>query len=131
MYKLNRKTRYQIIKEIVKKTDPETLNKLVNDLWGEDSIDNTEKRREEILEYLEEMNDLWNDKNIDMTDRQYLVVKPVDYEKIERETKEAAVRQACFEAELNKSIDEIIEKEETKEEPVTFVRKIKNRFKKN
>ena len=75
MYKINRKTRYEIIKELIKEANPETLNKLVNDLWDNDSIDNTEERREELLEYLEDMNTLWHEKNIDLTDRQYIRIE--------------------------------------------------------
>lgn len=75
MYKLNRNTRYEIIRELIKEIDKETLNKLVNKLWDKDSIDNTEERREELLEYLEDMNTLWHEKNIDFTDRQYLKIE--------------------------------------------------------
>lgn len=75
MYKLNRNTRYEIIKELIKEIDKETLNKLVNKLWDKDSIDNIEERREELLEYLEDMNTLWHEKNIDFTDRQYLKIE--------------------------------------------------------
>ena len=75
MYKINRNTRYEIIKELIKEIDKETLNKLVNKLWDKDSINNIEERREELLEYLEDMNTLWHEKNIDFTDRQYLKIE--------------------------------------------------------
>lgn len=154
MYKLNRNTRYEIIKELIKEANPETLNKLVNDLWDNDSIDNTEERREELLEYLEDMNTLWHEKNIDLTDRQYIRIetkeeceerlkKQFETFKTNKENqslKEKAIYDWCFDEEkglitfnqeskeikVNLDLDKYLEPKKE-----TIYQKIKNRFTKN
>ena len=159
MYKINRKTRYEIIKELIKETNPETLNKLVNSLWDKDSINNTEERKEELLEYLEDMNTLWHEKNIDLTDRQYIKIETKEecaerlkkqYEtfktnKENQSLKEKAIYDWCFEEDeelvvfqekkeemlrINLDLSKYLEsKEEQKKE--TIYQKIKNRFTRN
>lgn len=154
MYKLNRNTRYEIIKELIKEANPETLNKLVNKLWDKDSIDNTEERREELLEYLEDMNTLWHEKNIDLTDRQYIRIETKEeceerlkkqYEtfktnKENQSLKEKAIYDWCFDEEeglitfnqerkeikVNLDLDKYLEPKKE-----TIYQKIKNRFTKN
>ena len=154
MYKINRKTRYEIIKELIKEANPETLNKLVNDLWDNDSIDNTEERREELLEYLEDMNTLWHEKNIDLTDRQYIRIETKEEceerlkkqfetfikNKEKQSLKEKAIYAWCFDEEeglitfnqerkeikVNLDLDKYLEPKKE-----TIYQKIKNRFTKN
>ena len=78
MYSLNRKTRYEIIKDLIINSCNEEINKLVNKYFGEESIDNVEIRKKELLIYLNEMNEFWNQKNIDITDRQYVKIEKVN-----------------------------------------------------
>lgn len=78
MYSLNRKTRYEIIKDLIVNSSNEEINKLVNKYFGEESIDNVEIRKKELLIYLNEMNEFWNQKNIDITDRQYIKIEKVN-----------------------------------------------------
>ena len=76
MWMLNRKQRYEIIKEIISNADPEIIKQMIisSDI-KDDSIDiNVEYRRKELLSYLDEMNKCWNENYIDMTDRQYIKV---------------------------------------------------------
>ncbi len=76
MWKLNRKQRYEIIKEIISNADPEIIKQMIINLdFKDDSIDiNIEYRRKELLSYLDEMNTCWNENYTDMTDRQYIKV---------------------------------------------------------
>ncbi len=78
MYSLNRKTRYEIIKDLIVNSNNEEINKLVNKYFGDESIDNVEIRKKELLIYLNEMNEFWNQKNIDITDRQYVKIEKVN-----------------------------------------------------
>lgn len=78
MYSLNRKTRYEIIKDLIVNSSNEEINKLVNKYFGDESIDNVEIRKKELLIYLNEMNEFWNQKNIDITDRQYVKIEKVN-----------------------------------------------------
>jgi hypothetical protein len=76
MWKLNRKQRYEIIKEIISNADPEIIKQMIiSSDFKDDSIDiNIEYRRKELLSYLDEMNTCWNENYTDMTDRQYIKV---------------------------------------------------------
>lgn len=74
MYKLNRKKKYEIIKEIISDLNPRTINEVVNKVHKDD-INDAEYRRRELLEYLDEMNIVWNEHNVDVTDRQHMEVK--------------------------------------------------------
>lgn len=93
MYKINRKTKYEIIKEIIINTDIEIISKFVNEIWEKDEIENSEERRKELLDYLEEMNNYWHEKNIDMTERQRVIIKkPLPEEELERKMRHATSR---------------------------------------
>ena len=76
--KIIREKIYEIIREIVSDMGRCELKNHIKDLGFEYvSADNIEDRREEILNYLEEMNTAWNEKHVDMTDRQYMkIIKP-------------------------------------------------------
>ena len=75
MWMLNRQTRYEIIRELVSSASPELIGKLVTSFgFDDESIDDIENRRKQLLEYLDEMQICWNDHNIDMTDKQYIKV---------------------------------------------------------
>ena len=70
---LNRKTRYEIIKTLIETANPGLIHSLVLEYGFDDStIDDIEKRRKQLLDYLDEMEICWNDHFIDMIDRQYI-----------------------------------------------------------
>ena len=73
---LNRKTRYEIIREIILKANPETIMELINKSGFKDDSNNQdiEYRRQELLSYLDEMHKCWNENYTDMTDRQYIKI---------------------------------------------------------
>ena len=73
MWMLNRKTRYEIIKEIISNASDEYLRGIINSLGFECSDINY--RRGELLKYLDEMNTCWNENYTDMIDRQYIKIK--------------------------------------------------------
>ena len=86
MYSLNRKTRYEIIRELIKKANPDIIKELViNSGFYElvtqfgfsidSNTDDVEYRKLELLNYLEEMEKCWTDNYKDMTDRQYIKIK--------------------------------------------------------
>ena len=77
MWKMNRKNRYEVIKEIISKASPKLIDELVSktDFRGYNPSDDPEYRRRELLAYLEELNNYWNENNIDMTDRQYIKIE--------------------------------------------------------
>ncbi len=77
MYSLNRKTRYEIIKDLIFNSSNEEINKLVNKYFGDESINNVEIRKKELLIYLNEMHLFWNEKNIDVIDRQNIKIKKI------------------------------------------------------
>jgi len=76
MYMLNRKTRYEIIREMIINADAETIMRLIEKTGFKDNSNNQdiEYRRQELLSYLDEMHKCWNDNFLDMTDRQYIKV---------------------------------------------------------
>ena len=76
MYKLNRKDRVEIIKELIKRATPETIEELVikSGLKDYEQGTNLEYYREELLGYLDEMHEYWNENHIDAIDKQYLRV---------------------------------------------------------
>ena len=75
MWILNRKTRYEIIKNLIETANPGLIHSLVLTYGFDDStIDDIEKRRKQLLDYLDEMEKCWTDHFIDMTDRQYMKV---------------------------------------------------------
>ena len=73
---LNRKTRYEIIREMIINADAETIMRLIEKTEFKDNSNNQniEYRRQELLSYLDEMHKCWNDNFLDMTDRQYIKV---------------------------------------------------------
>ena len=73
---LNRKTRYEIIREMIINADAETIMRLIEKTGFKDNSNNQdiEYRRQELLSYLDEMHKCWNDHFLDMTDRQYIKV---------------------------------------------------------
>ena len=73
---LNRNNRYEIIRELIKNSSPETINELVinSGFKGYSEDDDIEYRRNELLSYLDEMNEEWNNNHIDLIDRQYITV---------------------------------------------------------
>ena len=73
---LNRKTRYEIIREMIINADAETIMRLIEKTGFKDNSNNQdiEYRRQELLSYLDEMHKCWNDNFLDMTDRQYIKV---------------------------------------------------------
>lgn len=80
MWKLNRQTRYTIIKELINIASPEVLEELIV-TYGFKCFqisDDVEVRRKELLDYLEEMNKCWNENYIDLTDRQYIKIIEID-----------------------------------------------------
>jgi hypothetical protein len=111
---LNRKNRYEIIKELINKASPELINELVSkvDFKGYNPSDDPEYRRMEILGYLEEMNNCWNKHNIDMTDRQYIRIlnDPVEEKSkvcviFKDEVEEQQFSQMCQDINQGKKID--------------------------
>jgi len=76
MWNINRKTRYEIIREMIIKADSDTLRKLIAESGFKDDSNNMdiEYRRQELLSYLDEMNECWHEHYTDMTDRQYLKI---------------------------------------------------------
>ena len=74
MEKINRETKYEIIKKLINRADADTINKYVSELWTSDDLGNVEDRREELLSYLTEVNEFWKEHNIDVTDRQNIEV---------------------------------------------------------
>ena len=66
MYVLNRKQRYELIKNILTNANIEKDPKF-GDI------------KKQLLDYLDEMFICWNEQYIDVTDRQY--IKIIDYEK--------------------------------------------------
>ena len=72
MLKLDRKTKYEIIKRIINNVDSDKLYNYVTDSYGKDDLNNIEERREELVDYLNEVSSFWNEHNIDLTSRQYL-----------------------------------------------------------
>lgn len=62
MWRMNRKNRYEVIKELVNSASPELIDELVSktDFKGYESTDNPEYRRQEMLDYIDEMNSCWN-----------------------------------------------------------------------
>ena len=76
MWKMNRQTRYTIIRELISIANPEIIESLVtgSNLGYNHENDNIEIRREQLLDYLDEMHACWNEHNIDVTDRQYIKV---------------------------------------------------------
>ena len=76
MYMLNRKTIYEIIRELIINADAETIMELINNSGFKDDSNNQniEYRRQELLSYLDEMNKCWNERYLDMTDRQYIKI---------------------------------------------------------
>ena len=77
MIELNRKIRYEIIKEIIKNVDQDTIRKLVSYHCSDidSKMDDVEYRKLELLLYLDEMNECWNERYVDMTDRQFVKIK--------------------------------------------------------
>ena len=76
MWIVNKQTRYEIIRELIKKATPELIDQLVrsSNFIGYQAGDDPEYRRTELLEYLDDMNDLWKDRFTDLTDRQYIQI---------------------------------------------------------
>ena len=74
MYQVNKQTRYEIIRELIKLASPELIDSLVRNssFAGYETGDNPEYRRKELLEYLDDMNDLWKENFTDLTDKQYI-----------------------------------------------------------
>ena len=86
MYSLNRKTRYQIIKELIKRADPDIIKNIIIDSnfyervknYGfsiDINTDDIEYRRLELIHYLDEMENDWEEHYTDMTDRQFIKIK--------------------------------------------------------
>ena len=86
MYSLNRKTRYEIIRELINKADTSTIRELVNNSGFYNRIinngiklnldyDDIEYRRKELIDYLDEMEKTWEDNYTDMTDRQFIKIE--------------------------------------------------------
>ena len=75
---LNRETKYEIIKDIINELGDCELEYYIRNIGFTDvGQHNVNVRREEILNYLEEMNTAWNEHHVDMTDRQYMkIIKP-------------------------------------------------------
>ena len=73
---LNRNNRYEIIRELIKNSSPETINELVinSGFKGYSEDDDIEYRRNELLSYLDEMNEEWKNNHVDLIDRQYVTV---------------------------------------------------------
>lgn len=76
MWVLNRKTRYEIIKNLIVTASPEMIEELIITFGFKyyQANDDIETRKKQLLDYLEEMNTCWNEKYIDMTDRQFIKV---------------------------------------------------------
>ena len=71
---IDRKTKYEIIKEILNRANPLAVYNIIVELWDDDDPYVIEERRTELLDFLKEMNGFWNEHNIDLTDRQNLEV---------------------------------------------------------
>ena len=76
MWKLNRQTRYMIIRELINSADPTTIENLITNYGFEnDSANyNIDVRKNELLDYFDEMHKCWNEHYTDVTDRQYVKV---------------------------------------------------------
>ena len=76
--KIDRETIYKIIRNIITDADDyELINTIKENGFEYASINNIDKKRKEILNYLDEMNTAWNEHHVDMTDRQYMkIIKP-------------------------------------------------------
>ena len=76
MWIVNKQTRYEIIKEIIKKVPKEEIDKLVanSSFEGYDEKDNPEYRRLELLDYLDEMHKHYSEDFYDLTDKQYIQI---------------------------------------------------------
>ncbi len=93
MWMTNRKTRYEIIKELISNASPETIDELVREsaFSGYDKQDDPEYRRKELLSYLDEMHEYWTDNNIDVIDRQYITIVNGPTQVEERESEDTEV----------------------------------------
>ena len=89
MDKMDRETKYEVIKEVINNIDSENIYKYITRLYGEDDPAYIEDRRVELVDYLKETNVFWNEHNVDLTSRQNLqVVESNNYEAmLERQRK--------------------------------------------
>lgn len=76
MWKVNRQTRYEIIRELIKKVPKEELDKLVaiSSFKGYQVTDDPEYRRLELIEYLDEMHEHYSEDFYDLIDKQYIQI---------------------------------------------------------
>ena len=76
MWKVNRQTRYEIIRELIKKVPKEELDKLVaiSRFKGYQVTDDPEYRRLELIEYLDEMHEHYSEDFYDLIDKQYIQI---------------------------------------------------------
>ena len=73
MKTINRKTKYEIIRNIISSANPGLIKDVASSYGIEEtSIREIEERRNDLLNHLDEIQAYWNDNNIDMTDRQYV-----------------------------------------------------------
>ena len=74
MWMLNRQKRYEIIRELIKRANPDVIEKLViaTGIEYDKNDDDIEYRREELLNHLDEMKAYWDKDNIDLIDKQYI-----------------------------------------------------------
>lgn len=87
---LNRNDRYLIIKELIIKSSPETIKQILISIKAYNEGDDIEYRRNELLNYLDEMNESWNKRYTDLTDRQFIHI--IDDEKEEEDTNDRIIR---------------------------------------
>ena len=89
MDKMDRETKYEVIKKILNTANPILVYNIITELWVQDDPDNVEDRRVELVDYLKEMNVFWNEHNVDLTSRQQVqVVESNSYEAmLERQRK--------------------------------------------
>lgn len=77
MYKLNRLTRYEITRELIQQASPELIYDLItkSGFESDEKVMDIEAKRQEILDYLDEMRQAWVDYGyVDLTDRQYIKI---------------------------------------------------------
>ena len=75
MMLLNRQTRYEIIKRLISMANPELIKELASSFgFVDESNEDIEERRKQLLDYLDEMHIYWNDNNIDLIDKQYIEI---------------------------------------------------------
>ena len=87
MKTINRKTKYEIIRNIISSANPGLIRDATSSCGIEEtSIKDIEERRKALLDHLDEIQTYWNDNNVDMTDRQdMIVIQATQYKQFEND----------------------------------------------